>query len=141
MICPKLTLQKAWLSNVGWDTALDEKLSAEYQTWLKDLPSFKELKVPRALEWTDEIDASSLHTFRLLAAKVRVAPLNGSTIPRLELLATTIGARLASSVIEALKLNNLDILLVGFNDRTRTDTKGRSVVHICLEKSSKDSVA
>ncbi|KAF2887096.1 hypothetical protein ILUMI_19078 [Ignelater luminosus] len=38
----------------------------------------------------------------LLLAKARVAPLRGMTIPRLELLATTIGARLYASVKESL---------------------------------------
>ncbi|XP_035208111.1 uncharacterized protein LOC118182826 [Stegodyphus dumicola] len=46
-------------------------------------------------------------TVQLLQAKSRITPTKTITIPRLELMAATIGARLFSSVKQALKLPNI----------------------------------
>ncbi|GFS57548.1 putative pro-pol polyprotein [Trichonephila clavipes] len=46
-------------------------------------------------------------TVQLLQARSRITPMKTITIPRLELMATTIGARLFSSVKHALKISNI----------------------------------
>lgn len=52
----------------------------------------------------NEVSDQPVVSVQLLMAKTRLAPLNKSTIPRLELLACTIGARLTNFVREALNL-------------------------------------
>ncbi|GFU87963.1 uncharacterized protein TNCV_1335321 [Trichonephila clavipes] len=48
-------------------------------------------------------------TVQLLQARSRITPMKTITIPRLELMAATIGARLFSSVKHALKISNIKI--------------------------------
>jgi len=50
-------------------------------------------------------------TIQLVQAKCQVAPLNKPTLPRLELLAACIEARLVQSVIEALKWAQVPVFL------------------------------
>jgi hypothetical protein len=49
---------------------------------------------------------------QLVQAKCRVAPLNKPTLPRLELLAASIGARLVRSVLGALRWNQVRVFMV-----------------------------
>jgi hypothetical protein len=46
---------------------------------------------------------------QLIQAKSRVAPVKAVTIPRLELLAAIIGARLATSIIKELEQRNITL--------------------------------
>ncbi|GFU03962.1 uncharacterized protein TNCV_198481 [Trichonephila clavipes] len=94
---------------------------------------FCSLKIPRRLSDLDLCESNlTLHTFcdasrstyticvflraekegkviyQLIQARSRVAPLKKLSIPRLELLACNIGARLADSVKKDLKLENIE---------------------------------
>jgi len=101
---------------------------------MQDLPLLQEVKIPRWLKGMSErVISCSLHTFcdvskmayaaavfacyecgtcvqvQLVQAKTRVAPVKAVTIPRLELLATTIGTRLATSIVKELKQKDIQL--------------------------------
>ncbi|XP_015435709.1 PREDICTED: uncharacterized protein LOC107191234 [Dufourea novaeangliae] len=110
MLCPKLLLQKAWVSGIDWDAEVIEEVKTEFLRWIKELPLLKEVEIPRGMlaEPINE-DSLSIHTFcdasqnayaavvfartegplgvgtQLIAAKTRVSPVKKVTIPRLEL--------------------------------------------------------
>ncbi|KAJ8957208.1 hypothetical protein NQ318_007770 [Aromia moschata] len=130
-LLPKLWLQVLWESKISWDTEVDGDVATQFRKWAKDLPELMQIEIPRWSEIGGaNPEEVSVHTFvdasrnayaavvfvrieksdnvsvHLMAAKSRVAPIEkrkGSlTIPRLELLAATIGARLYTQVVENL---------------------------------------
>ncbi|XP_062706189.1 uncharacterized protein LOC134287695 [Aedes albopictus] len=126
----KVLLQDVWRSGIGWDDQVDENLFERWQTWLQVLPQIEQISIPRC--YSSERYANhgyvELHTFvdasengiaaacylrfnhdtavecSIVAAKTRVAPLKFLSIPRLELQAALIGARLARTVSDALTI-------------------------------------
>lgn len=127
-LIPKLLLQQAWKLKIGWDKEVSTEIADNFTRWLSEAKYLFDIQIPRwihaggkdAEDWT-------LHTFcdaskcayaavvflrgvrhgkvfvTLLAAKGRIAPLRKMTIPRLELLAAVIGARLYTSVQKSLQ--------------------------------------
>ncbi|XP_055950978.1 uncharacterized protein LOC129985089 [Argiope bruennichi] len=124
---PKIYLQNSWETKLSWDAELPEEIKRKFLKWVKELPLLASVKIPRQVTQTDG-QSFSLRTFSdasqgsyasvvfirsqksdevkvtLLQAKARVAPLKKITIPRLELLACLIGARLASFIKKNLKI-------------------------------------
>ncbi|XP_064081954.1 uncharacterized protein LOC135198313 [Macrobrachium nipponense] len=113
----KLFVKKLWELKTDWDDELMMDLKKEFDELLNQLNSIEEIKVPRSCfnEGTCSlhvfVDAShgacayvvsSKHTSHLLISKSRVAPSPPLTIPRQELLAVTIGMRLAVHLLEIL---------------------------------------
>ncbi|KAF2889737.1 hypothetical protein ILUMI_16436, partial [Ignelater luminosus] len=126
-LIPKLLLQRIWQQQLSWDMPVDEEIKSSFLKWLRQVRCWLTIEIPRWIRNETGISQdSSLHLFcdasknayaavvflrvchqgevhvNLLLAKARVAPLRGMTIPRLELLAATIGARLYASVKESL---------------------------------------
>ena len=110
---------------VGWDEDFPYEISDRWQNWLQDLSSISEIKIPRwsgyslqceLLEIPGFADASkfaygAVVYLRLIqtqevpvtlqVAKTRVAPLKTLSIPRLELCAALIFARMVQTFVES----------------------------------------
>lgn len=132
MVQPKLILQSAWLARQGWDEELPQDDIHKFKKWQAELRCLQEVSIARHIVGGhDSVISSELHTFsdasqdayaavvflrsvtseghvsvQLLMAKSRLAPLRRPTMPRLELLACVIGARLTSFVKTTLNFSN-----------------------------------
>ncbi|GBN50017.1 hypothetical protein AVEN_95574-1 [Araneus ventricosus] len=109
------------------DTEITGDLRKEFLQWFQDLKILGKIHIFRWINVTPEnLKHCTINTFcdaskeeyaavvflrleeggsvklSLLAAKSRISPLRGGTIPRMELLAALVGTRLTNSVIEAL---------------------------------------
>ncbi|GBM82013.1 hypothetical protein AVEN_51858-1, partial [Araneus ventricosus] len=132
-LIPKLLLQECWKLGISWDSKLPEDVINKFKKWKDELHELKFLKIPRRLSNLDLNESSlTLHTFcdasklayatciflraekegkvtcQLIQARSRIAPLKGISIPRMELLACNIGARLANSVKKDLNLVDIE---------------------------------
>ncbi|XP_018303517.1 uncharacterized protein [Mycetomoellerius zeteki] len=122
---PKLLLKRLWNKNTDWDVEVENNDKEAFQQWQQELEHLRHLKIPRwALKNSETL---SLHLFvdasqtaygavifariehnseievHFIQAKSRIAPKEKATIPRLELLSASIGARLMNNVVNALK--------------------------------------
>ncbi|GBP17520.1 hypothetical protein EVAR_74114_1 [Eumeta japonica] len=126
----KILLQDIWRSRIGWDDELNEPLRTKWLQWKSTIPFIKEVKIPRcySLELCNA-DKVELHTFvdageyaysavcyllvkrknkidvNIVVGKAKVAPLRPMSIPRMELQAALIGAKLASKVKQMQRLH------------------------------------
>lgn len=132
----KILMQQIWESGIGWD---DEITDFHYDMWLSwstNLKNCTNVRVPRMMvdhplnECKIELhmfcDASE-HAYAsvaylrfifdskvhccLINSKARVAPLKPTSIPRLELQAALLGARLSSNIKKILNVNISSIIL------------------------------
>ncbi|KAF2888439.1 hypothetical protein ILUMI_17734, partial [Ignelater luminosus] len=131
LLYPKLLLQI--INTLEWDTEVPQ-VEQEFRKWYYQLHSLKEVKILRWISNSYRADNKiSFHVFvdagqvayasviymrtqsltdakiQLIAAKSRVTPNKKMTIPRLELLAATIGARLMKSILETMENNQEEV--------------------------------
>ena len=125
----QLLFQDMCRKKYSWDALLSERKQHFVVRWLKDLEDIRSVVKKCYFTIEDEIESSHLHVFGdaskkayhaavylcfksktgwrsvLVTSKVRLAPLlvPGMSVPRLELLAALMSARLLSAVKEALK--------------------------------------
>ena len=125
----KILLQDICKANYHWDAELDSELKSRWMKLMSELGKVNVIQIPRCVTFepdTKELvyelesfgDSSSsayaavvylvikspISTqVQLIASKTRVAPLTNQTIPRLELLAALILARLTARIKTALE--------------------------------------
>ncbi|XP_055631793.1 uncharacterized protein LOC129771785 [Toxorhynchites rutilus septentrionalis] len=125
----KVLLQEIWREGVQWDEMISTKLFEKWKAWLQVLPMLENVRIPRCYRKLIRLSTNctvQLHTFvdasengfaaavflcfeengtvecTLTAAKTRVAPLKYQSIPRLELQAAVLGARLSQTILRSL---------------------------------------
>ena len=123
LIAPKLALQSMWRQKVGWDDPIPDDLLDIYREWLASLTEFEDVKVPRWFGFPIQTDIDvELHVFSdaslkafsacayfrtvkdegvtvtFIIGKSRLAPIKGSTIPRLELQAGVLASRMKNCI-------------------------------------------
>ena len=125
LVRSKLILQSLWTKGVGWDEEIPMEVSLKWNQWIQELSELEHLHIPRC--YTDlplgQNPKVELHAFgdasevayasavylrvvredgrastSLVMSKTRVAPVRKITLPRLELMAAVITARLCTYV-------------------------------------------
>ncbi|XP_063920800.1 uncharacterized protein LOC135135633 [Zophobas morio] len=125
----KLLLQSLWAAQIGWDDPIPSDLEYHWNQFLINLPDVKNIEISRHIFRNDTPNIVELHGFadastkgfgaaiyiktilssaethtQLLCAKSRVAPLKTISLPRLELSAALLLARLISKILPELNL-------------------------------------
>ena len=127
IISAKIMFQEAWRLGTGWDEEIPD-IADQFQRWLAELQKIKAWRVPRRYSEVKFSESEkSLHLFcdasekaygavvyvetedglSLVVSRGKLAPLKRITLPRLELLACFIGARLLIQVKSALHLKGI----------------------------------
>ena len=127
----KIVFQQTWTETSSWDDFLSPGTVQMFYDWVRELGALEFLHIPRRILDLDPVlgkdfvlcvftDASERATAacvyvvcrdarrpssKLLCAKTRLAPLKSQTIPRLELSAMVLGARLLTAVLQAVSNN------------------------------------
>ncbi|XP_071631893.1 uncharacterized protein [Temnothorax longispinosus] len=128
----KIFLQQLWQAKVEWDEAIADDLLAQWKTIHASLATINGLHVDRWVRYGSDTANCELHGFcdasttafaaavyirvtsvtgettsRLLIAKSKVAPIKSLSIPRLELSAAVLLARLLEFVRSSLQLTTI----------------------------------
>lgn len=123
IIKAKIIMQKVWLEAVDWDDPISENIQTEWKVFASELQCLTSIRVPRYYFKTNDVsmielvgfaDASSaaygaciyiraIHSsgqisVTLVSTKTRVAPLKIISVPRLELCAVLLLAKLLTKV-------------------------------------------
>ena len=130
VVLGRLVLQEVTRLKFGWDDKLPDALVERWKSWVDTLQSLSEVRIPRCIKPLEFNDAAlEIHNFsdasqvaygtasylrctnksgqvsvRLIMAKSKVAPINSVTIPRLELQAALLAARVDSTLRSELRL-------------------------------------
>jgi len=125
LIKGKIFLQQMWAEKMDWDKPLPIAMQTKWSAFYQSLGQLKVLEIPRkaipslskdievhgfcdaseeaygACIYIRSVDDNGIWSSRLLCSKTRVAPLKGTTIPRLELNGALLLAELVNKVSES----------------------------------------
>ncbi|XP_029172119.1 uncharacterized protein LOC114941330 [Nylanderia fulva] len=144
----KVFMQKLWRHKVGWDDNLSEDLLSQWRVIYKSLPYIKSIKLSRWIGCDSDTKSIELHGFAdasqvayaavvflrvttlsghttvsLLAGRSKVAPIKPLTIPRLELSAAVLLARLIEFIRKSLHLPKCQSIVGQIRDDWPTFTR------------------
>lgn len=127
IIIAKIMLQKLWLLKQGWDDEVPSDVKIAWYQFANALPILNTVRIPRHVIGTDPmyvelhiftdasetaygtccyvrtINTDSTVSCKLLISKSKVAPLKPISVPKLELSAALLGARLYEKVRKSLR--------------------------------------
>ncbi|XP_062557264.1 uncharacterized protein LOC134222137 [Armigeres subalbatus] len=131
----EIIMQKVWATQIDWDDTVEGDLLKHWMEFKAALSQLNNFKIPRCVVFL-ETETMEIHGFadasksayvvciylrcirkngsaesHLLCSKSKVAPLQEITIPRLELCANLLLAKLVDKVVPVLKLNIHEIKL------------------------------
>ena len=133
----KMMFQELWSRGLQWDDKLPSDILSQWRSWKTELSDISDIKIPRcftantgtperieihgfgdaspkaygAAVYVRTVDMNGHINTKLVMSKSRVAPLKRVTLPRLELLASVINARLVSFVAESMKREISQVVL------------------------------
>ncbi|XP_059091770.1 uncharacterized protein LOC131887232 [Tigriopus californicus] len=127
IVAGKIKMKELIIRGQGWDDEIAQDQTVWWKRWMGNLKHLSEVRFQRSYSLTPDCDAEyEVHTFcdasedafaatiylrtvrkndveiTLICSKTRVSPKKPMTIPRLELQAAVLGARLAQHVVQAL---------------------------------------
>ncbi|XP_043478769.1 uncharacterized protein LOC122509074 [Leptopilina heterotoma] len=140
LIIAKIIIQDLWIRHLDWDETLPDDLSVRWKSYCNELNNVQKITIPRWTGLTSH-DVIEIHGFAdassrayaavvylriqnvskkinvsLLLGKTKVAPLKTLTIPRLELCAAVLLAKLLKKIVNDLQLD--DVPVYGWSDST-----------------------
>ena len=150
----KILLQSLCKSSLGWDDLIPETYIHAWEKWLYSLQSIKSIHINRCMcpPWEYDASSISLHIFSdasesgygvaayavfrneqfshstIVFGKARVAPIKNVSVPRLELTAATLAARVGQQV---------NSMLPGYFRQTYFWTDSTIVLHYIYNKSTR----
>ncbi|XP_055918357.1 uncharacterized protein LOC129950441 [Eupeodes corollae] len=132
IILAKIYFQRLWCAGIGWDDPLPLPLKDDWENYRKSLQALEKIKIPR---WLGTFTSSfgEVHGFsdasnsaysavlyyrcikddnisiNLITAKTKVAPIKQVSLPRLELCAAVLLAKLFKKFMTAIESQSLNI--------------------------------
>ncbi|XP_039310735.1 uncharacterized protein LOC120358921 [Solenopsis invicta] len=136
IVLAKLILQELWQLGIHWDESVPQNLHSRWLKFNSQLSSINQICIPRCVKLDTNPQSIQIHGFcdasekaygaaiyfrtklgndayhiELLCSKSRVAPLKAVSLPRLELLAAVLLARLVKKVDTAFSLSDVQTFL------------------------------